>query len=127
MRVRIVTVLLGVWLIVCPSILGYGGGALTVDRIAGPVVVFFGMLALRDVTRIFRLFNVLPGLWVLVSPWILGLAGWQVIVNHEFVGLAIMALALIPGTVRQRTGGGWLALWPPDRISPEEYVHPISR
>lgn len=120
MRVRIFSVLLGVWLIVCPSLLGYHGGALTVDRVTGPVVVFFGMLALRDVNRIFRVFNFIPGLFVLVAPWILGWSGWQVVVNHEFTGLAIMLLSLIPGTVISRTGGGWLALWPPDSISPEE-------
>lgn len=122
MRVRIVSVLLGLWLIVCPSILGYGGGADTVDRIAGPIVVFFGMLALRDVTRIFRLFNLLPGFWILVAPWLLHWGGWQVVLNHEATGLAIMVFALIRGPVKQETGGGWLALWPPDTVPPSERV-----
>jgi hypothetical protein len=121
-----INVALGVWLIVGPYLIGYGGPARQVDHLAGPVVIFFAMLALRDVTRVFRLFNLICGLWVLLMVWILHYGGWQVVLTNEVTGLAIMVFAVLGGFVTQRTGGGWLALWPPN-VMPREQSPDVPR
>lgn len=120
MRVRICSLLLGVWLVFAPALLRYDDGALTVERIAGPVVVFFAMLSLRDAMRSFRVLNVLCGAWLLLAPWLLRYHSWVPWLNEELAGAALIALVALGGTARKQTGGGWRALWPPRHIRTEQ-------
>ena len=108
--VQIGNVVLGVWLMVSPDILHLTGAPVTVARVTGPVVIFLGLLALRDVTRIFRFLLFVPSLWLLLAPWFLHYPPGVALANEQLTGMAIAVVAAFPGRVRQSTGGGWIAL-----------------
>ena len=114
MWAQIVNVVLGIWLLMAPWILGYSGStADTVDRVVGPIVLFFAILAIRQVTRTARFALLLPSLFLILSPWLLRYSAGAPVACSELVGMAIAILAVIPGRITKQTGGGWLALAKP--------------
>ncbi|MGH7966442.1 MAG: SPW repeat domain-containing protein, partial [Candidatus Binatia bacterium] len=50
MWAQLTNILLGVWLMVAPAVFGYVGTASTNDRIVGPLVASFAMIALSEAT-----------------------------------------------------------------------------
>jgi hypothetical protein len=106
---RLASLALGVWLMAAPAALGYGDPARTNDRVVGPIVASIACVAVWEVVRALRWVNVVPALWLLTAPWVLGYER-DAAVNSVAVGLALLALVVVRGPVRQRFGGGWRAL-----------------
>ncbi len=86
---------LGLWLLVSPSVLEYG--EITASQNAA--LVGFLLIAIEFVVLsvAFRAWeewiSVVLGAWLVVSPWVLG-AAWVPTVNFVIVGLLVLALAL---------------------------------
>jgi hypothetical protein len=112
MWARIVTALLGIWMMAAPAALGYGDPAATSDRIAGPLAASFAFVALWDVVRSLRWVVVPIGLWMILAPLILGYGG-PAAVNGAAVGVIVTTLSLVPGKVKEQFGGGWRSLGKP--------------
>lgn len=111
MWAHIVNAFLGVWVMAAPAVLGYGGTALaTSDRIVGPVIATFAVVAWWEATRPVGRWNVVLGLWVIVAPWILGVDGTWAVVNGMAVGALVTALSFVKGKVEKTYGGGWSSL-----------------
>jgi hypothetical protein len=106
MWARIVTALLGVWMMAAPAVLGYGGRAAISDRIAGPLAASFAIVAIWDVVRSLRWVDAPIGLWMIFAPLILGYGG-PAAVNGAAVGVVVATLSLVPGRARKELGGGW--------------------
>ena len=111
MWARIVNVALGIWLMAAPAVLGYAAPAETNDRIVGPLVATFAIIAISGVTRPLRWVNTVAGAWLLVAPWILGYDTTATIVNNMLAGIVVIACSLVKGTVEDQFGGGWSSLW----------------
>jgi hypothetical protein len=109
-------VALGIWLLLAPAGLPSTELGANVDRIAGPLIIWIGVLALRDVTRPFRVLNVLPGLFLIIAPWLVPNTS-ALLAASILTGCATIALSIPGGRVRQRTGGGWRAVIQPDRLT----------
>ena len=109
MWARIVTALLGIWMMAAPAVLGYGGAAATSDRIAGPLAASFAFVAIWDVVRALRWVDAPIGLWMIFAPLILGYGG-PAAVNGVAVGVVVATLSLVPGKVEEEFGGGWRSL-----------------
>ena len=119
---RVVSAALGIWMMFAPSILDYDRPAATNDRIVGPIVASFAIIAIWQVTRGLRWLNLVLGVWLLVAPWVLGYA-WEPLLNSSIVGVIIIACAAVRGPMNDRTGGGWSAIWgggPPPPPSSDE-------
>lgn len=110
MWARIVTALLGIWMMAAPAALGYGGPAAISDRIAGPLAASFAFVALWDVVRPLRRVDAPIGLWMILAPLVLGYGG-AAAVNAVVVGVAVVALSFVRGKVTEEFGGGWRSLW----------------
>ena len=110
MWAQVCNVLLGVWLMVSPYVLHFDAAPYTTAHVTGPIVITVGVLACREVTRIFRLLNLLPALWLALAPWFLHFHPGVPLANEALVAIAIAICAAIPGRMRKRTGGGWLSL-----------------
>jgi hypothetical protein len=109
MWAQILNVLLGLWLMAAPAVLGYGGAAADNDRVVGPIAATFAAIAISEATRGVRL-AVLPlGLWMLVGPWLLG-GPAPAIANGLLVGLALIGFSLVRGRFTATYAGGWMAL-----------------
>ncbi len=109
MWARLGSAALGIWLMLAPAVLGYGGDARTHDRIVGPLVTAFAIVAIWEVMRPLRRVNQGLGVWLLAAPWVLGY-GLVGLLDSMIVGGLLIALAQVEGQVKGRFGGGWSAL-----------------
>jgi len=112
MLLRLLTIALGIWLMVSPDVLPSTQEVAILARIAGPVAIFIGVLALRSVTRPFRVFNILTGMFLLIVPWLVPATG-AMLWSTELSGWLLIILTLPQGGRKQLVGGGWLALLRP--------------
>jgi hypothetical protein len=113
MWARVISAILGIWLMAAPAVLGYDGLAATSHRIVGPIAASLAVIAIWEVTRPLRWGNLLLGLWLIVSPLVLG-GGSSVVISSLIVGVLLSTCALMPGSVKHQFGGGWSALWRAD-------------
>src|SRR5689334_12429001 len=123
MRARIASVVLALWLIVSPDVLGFGDPARTATRVIGPLALLIAVLAIRDVTRPARWANLATGAALLFAPWLLHYGAWMPILNSLIAGVLLIGFAQVHGKTRHATGGGWSALFitrPPERRQPAQ-------
>lgn len=111
MWARILNAALGIWLMAAPAVLGYAAPAEVNDRIVGPVIATFAIIAVAGATRPVRRVNTAAGAWLLVAPWILGYGATAPTVNDMVVGAVVIAASLVKGTVKDEFAGGWSSLW----------------
>jgi hypothetical protein len=115
MRAQMILVLVGLWLMAAPDVLGYDGAAATSDRIAGPVLAAVSFLAVFQITRGLRWANLPIGAWLAAAPWVLGFPA-DATVNSMLCGAAALVLAPIGSPDQRRYGGGWIALRDTSRL-----------
>lgn len=112
MWAQIINAALGLWLMAAPAVLGYDSPAADNDRIFGPAIATFAIVAWWETTRAVARWNLPLGLWLIAAPWILGYSATAATVNSMAVGLLVAVLSLVMGTFRpERFGGGWSAIW----------------
>lgn len=116
---RLPNILLGVWLMAAPAVLGYSGAASTADHIVGPLIASFATIAIWEATRSVRKWNRPLGAWLLVAPWLLGY-DTSATINSLVIGALVIAFTFLGGEVEQRFGGGWSSLWPPRKATTPE-------
>lgn len=111
MWAQVINMLLGIWLMASPSVLGFEGTAADNDYIAGPVIASFALIAWWEATRVVRLYNLPIGLWLLIAPWVLGYSEDAATINDMVVGALVASLSLVKGKIEGHYGGGWRAIW----------------
>jgi hypothetical protein len=93
-----VNVLLGLWLIAAPWILGSADGnslAAGNSRSVGAALVMLGAFAMYKPSISGDAIGVIFGIWLIASPWILGLAELPAArTNGVIVGLLVIGYAL---------------------------------
>lgn len=115
MWARAVSAALGIWLMVSPAVLGYGGAARIHDRILGPIIVTIAVTAMAPVTRPLRRLNGVIAAWLLLgAPWLLSFQP-PARANSLVVGAILLVASLVRGRVDGDFGGGWRAIWTDDR------------
>jgi len=99
------SVLLGIWLMVAPAVLGGTAMAANSDRLVGALIVTVAAISTAEVVRAFRFFNVLFAVWLVVAPWALtgstSALAWSDVVS----GVLLFALTLPRGALRERYAG----------------------
>lgn len=95
---------LGCWLMLTPSVLGSASAAAHSDHLVGALIVTTAVIALADVGRALRFLNILFGAWVIAAPWVLGGATpasrWS-----DAIAAALVILLSVPrGPVGERYG-----------------------
>lgn len=99
-----VSAALGVLLMATPDLLGVERPAATVHHLGGALVVVVAVVCMGEVLRIGRYLNVLLGLAVAGLPWVLDGAPLAARALGLAAGLALVALSLPRGVVRERYG-----------------------
>jgi len=95
------SVLLGIWLMFAPAVLGGTAMAANSDRLVGALIVTVAAISTAEVVRAFRFFNVLFGVWLLVAPWILRGSTSATALSDVVSGVLLVALTLPRGIVRE--------------------------
>jgi hypothetical protein len=105
-----ITIVIGIWLVASPDLMGYGGSARVNNQIIGIWMATLSMVAISECLRAVRWANFVLGVWLILAPFVLdyldGAASGSLV-----MGLAVMFLALIRGRMSERFDGGWSALW----------------
>jgi hypothetical protein len=96
------SVLLGIWLMFAPAVLGRTAMAANSDRLVGALIVTVAVVSTAEVIRALRFLNVLFGIWLLIPPWALVGASTAARWNDMAAGVAIVILTLPRGTVQER-------------------------
>ena len=104
---QVVIVLIGLWVMASPDVMGYSGAERTNHHIVGPLIVSFGMIALAETTRATRWVNVALGLWLIVAPFVLSYD----FLKSSLLGMGVFGLSLLEGTRKEQLGGGWSRVW----------------
>ncbi len=112
---HVLTAIMGVWLLASPDFLSYAGSARVNNQIVGAWITTFGLIAMSESVRAVRWANVALGAWLICAPFNLEYPDERAI-GSIAIGLAVIALSCIRGTLRNRFGGGWSMLW---RAAPE--------
>lgn len=118
MGAHLVSAAVGIWLMAAPAVLGYGDPAATSDRIVGPLVASFALIALWEVTRAIRWVNVVLAAWMILAPVLLGYEHLAFI-NSVSSGLMVGGLSLVRGRTKHSFAGGWRSLWGHSRLGEE--------
>lgn len=91
-----VNILLGVWLITGPFVLGYQSAALTwSDVISGVLIVIFGVLSLAPRFELARWGICFTGLWLLFAPLVFWSPDASGYANDTLVGALVTALSFL--------------------------------
>jgi hypothetical protein len=99
-----VNAILGIWLLVAPTVLQITGSIATNYYIIGALVVTFAIIALAEVARMARWLNVLFGAWLMLAPWLLAGADAASRWNGILIGILLIALSLSPGRIKEHYG-----------------------
>jgi hypothetical protein len=118
MWAKFINTILGLWLMVAPNLLGYGGAAADNGYIVGPIIATFSIIALWEATDAVHKWNYPFALWLLLAPWVLGYDNAFAIVSDIATGVLVIILSSVRQKMKHRFGGGWISLWKnnPDHI-----------
>jgi hypothetical protein len=93
-----------------PDLLGYGGAARTNDHIVGPLIVTFAMIAISESVRSVRRVTSILGIWLILSPIVFDYSMLQTM-HSLLIGILVVLMARMRGSLKERFGGGWTDLW----------------
>ena len=111
MWARIVTAILGVWLMAAPGVWDFGKKISDNNHIVGPLIAAFSIISIFECTRNVRLANIPLGIWLLIAPWLLQYNNTTAVLNDYGVAVLIILLSLVKLKRENRFGGGWPAAW----------------
>ena len=101
----VASTLIGFWLMASPAIFGSTGRMADNSHLVGPLVAVAATTAMTEIARPARLINIALGLWLVVAPWVLSGATTGATINSVVTGLAVIALSVPRGAVRDQYGG----------------------
>lgn len=112
MWAHLLSALVGLWLMASPDLVeAFTDTASANNRIIGPLIVAFGVVALWEETRSARFANTALGIWLLAASILFGYTDLALVTNAVAAGVVI-ALSLVKGEHDPlKFGGGWVALW----------------
>jgi hypothetical protein len=98
----IASVVLGIWLMFAPAMLGGTAMAANSDRLVGAVIVTVAAISTAEVVRAFRFLNLLLAVWLLIAPWALNGGTSAMTWSDMASGIGLFVLTLPRGPVRER-------------------------
>lgn len=105
-----VNLILGLWMIVSPWLLGYESEAAATSNavILGIVIAVLAALELFNVTAWEEWGNFVLGLWLVISPWVLGFRSVSSAMSNDVViGILVAVLAIWALGTDKDIGGWW--------------------
>lgn len=101
----VVSVLIGLWIMFAPSLLGSVNRAADSDHLVGALIVTVSVIVMAEVIRTGRFINILLGLWIMMSPWLLFGTAPGAKWNDAITGVAVILLSFPRGPIREHYAG----------------------
>ena len=102
------SVVVGLWMLAAPDVLGLEGGARLSHLIVGPLAASLAVIGMAPATRLAVRVNVVLGLWSVLAVLLFDHGGWWL--EGIVAGATLTMLALVPRSQAERFGGGWGSL-----------------
>jgi hypothetical protein len=104
-----INVILGVWLIVSPFLLGFSGTTLSRSNVVFGIII--AALSLLEVSMPSDSawagwLNAIFGVWILISPFVLGFATMGALWNGIILGIVVAVLAIWAATSSSTSSSG---------------------
>lgn len=93
-----ISVLIGIWLLVSPWVVGYEGAQMAASWnawILGVAIVVFSAIAVSMPQAWEEVINLLLGIWMVLSSWIIGVTSRAAQTNAVIVGLLVILFAIL--------------------------------
>lgn len=115
------SLVIGVWVMASPDILGGSKTLSDSNYLTGALIVTFSFIALSEVGRITRFLNLFAGLWLVIGSWFLGpteTLTW----SAALMGALLVPLSIPLGKIRETYGtyDKWV-YWPPKRAGKRSF------
>lgn len=107
----IVNVLLGLWLMMSPSLFKMNELTSNNNYIIGPLVITFSVISFWDINRKVIRANILLGVWILAALFVLEYTKTIAFFSNGACGIFIILLSSIKRKAKGRFGGGWKSLF----------------
>ncbi len=101
----IVSVFVGVWFMVSPTVLGYEGKLADSNHLVGAVVITFAIISMSEVARSLRFVNILLGLWLATSIWIFDNPGGIALWSQLALAVVLILISFRKGVIEEKHGG----------------------
>lgn len=103
----------GIWLMVAPHYIEMDRFCSNHDRIVGPLIALFAIMAITQATRPLRFGVLALGAWLLIAPFVLGYWDSEPLArnNDMIVAVICISVSLVRGKITEQFGGGWRVLW----------------
>lgn len=111
MIVLILNIVIGLWVMVSPSVLPASASMADSNHITGPLIMTFSVVALWEVNHSIVKANIAAGAWLLVSFIVFADVPWEAIVSNAVAGIAVILLSLVKRKRKTNYGGGWRSLF----------------
>ncbi|WP_430453365.1 vitamin K epoxide reductase family protein [Rhodopirellula europaea] len=94
----------GFWLMLAPWVLNVSGDIASGTQVAGALIITVSVVVMAEVARAGRFLNILLALWIVALPWLYGGVSTLFMANNVVLGIALIALSIPRGTIKQRYG-----------------------
>lgn len=111
MWTRITTIVLGLWLMISPSIFQMNELTSNNNYIIGPLVITFSVISLWDINRKIITANIPLGAWLLIALFALDFTKSIAFFSNGACGAFIILLSSIKRKALGKYGGGWKSLF----------------
>ncbi len=100
----VIITLIGIWVVVAPSVLGFSGTMADNNNLVGALIVMFGIISMSEVMRPARYLFILFGIWLIAAPFILGTDDNAAMWTNLISGAVLIPLAFPKGKVEDKRG-----------------------
>lgn len=107
----VATGILGLWLMISPSIFDMHQQSAGNNHITGPLVLTFSVIALWEVNKRAIRLNIVIGAWLLLALFVLDFSNNIAFFSNGTCAAFIILLSSIKRKSKKRFGGGWRSLF----------------
>jgi hypothetical protein len=111
MWAAIMNILLGLWLMMAPTVFDMNQTTSYNNYITGPLVITFSIISLWEINKKVIRANVLIGIWLLVALFVLGFTKTIAFFSNGACAAFIIVFSSIKRKQSQNFGGGWKSLF----------------
>ena len=116
----VLNIVIGLWVMVSPSVLPASTPMADSNHITGPLIMTFSVVALWEVNHSVAKANIPAGAWLLLSIIVFADVPWEVKLSNAVAGVAVILLSLVKRKRKTRYGGGWRSLFQPHPLHLEQ-------
>lgn len=111
MAAAVINCLIGLWLMVAPSVLQMNGTTSNNNHIVGPLVITFSVISFWQINWKAIRAAILLGIWLLAALFILHFSDTMAFLSNGLCGVLLILFSSLKRRTTGKFGGGWRSLF----------------